>query len=74
MDSDSARSRLEELGLSDEQISEIIPLIVREGMEAPPKGVPRALSEEGLRTQLAVETDPAKRLVLAAKVISESFS
>lgn len=71
MDIDTVRARLEEIGLKDDQIEEILPLLAAE--EAKPadnSGLRSSLLDIHLAMQN--EGDWRKRAALAAKIISLS--
>ncbi len=61
------RGRLEELGLDQEQINELEPLLEEREI---PEGELRAPVED-LKTQLSLETDWRKRAAIAARIISQ---
>jgi hypothetical protein len=63
------RGRLEEIGLSEDQINDVLPLLTREA--SPEKEVP--LSVQELRDKMDAEEDYTKRAALAAKIISLSL-
>lgn len=61
------RGRLEELGLDQEQINELEPLLEEREI---PEGELRAPVED-LKTQFSLETDWRKRAAIAARIISQ---
>lgn len=70
MDSDPSRNRLEELGIDPDDAEEVLSLLVEKKAPAE-QGVPSLVDE--LRAKLSLESDPTKRAILAAKVISLSL-
>lgn len=70
MDETSVRSRLEEIGLNDEQIADVLPFIADVAHPADTSGV-RA-TQEMIFEQLQHEPDWRKRASLAARLISIS--
>lgn len=73
MEPDDLRIRLEDIGLNSEQIEEVLPLLGIQNVEAPNDAVLSAYTGD-LRARLETETDPVKRAVLAAKIISADLS
>lgn len=77
MDTNSTRARLEEIGLSDEQVDDVISLIASDIPEEETPGSPVSssyLTEETLRDKLVLEDDPIKRAIIAARIISNSLT
>ena len=77
MDTNSTRARLEEIGLSDEQVDDVISLIASDVPESETPGFPVSLAysaEQALRDQLVLEDDPIKRAIIAARIISNSLT
>ena len=69
-DNNNTRARLEELGLSTEQIDEVTQLMAKKA-QPEESDVPSGIDE--LKEQLKSETDYIKRASLAAKIISLSL-
>lgn len=63
------RSRLEEIGLTQGQIDDVLPLLVKE--PSPEKEVVSSIQE--LKRQMSEEEDYTKRAAIAAKIISLSL-
>ena len=70
MDETLVRSRLEQIGLSDEQISDVLPYIADVAQPSGDSGFRAAQAE--IFEQMQSETDWRKRASLAAKYISIS--
>lgn len=68
--SNDIRSRLEELKISPDHIDDLIPLLTEERQPLDEEAALSVPELTDLRVQLALETDPIRRAVLAAKVIS----
>jgi len=68
-DDGNTRARLEELGLTQDQIDDLTPLLAKQ--VSTEQEVP--VSIQDLRTKLAIEADYTKRAVLAARIISLSL-
>lgn len=70
MDSNSIRTRLQEIGLNDEQVEEILPLVGETERPAAGGSLP---STEELIIAMQNEPDWRKRASLAARLISNSI-
>lgn len=71
MDPDTVRTRLQEIGLNDDQIEEVLPLLADQAGPADSGGpLP---SSTTLTMALRDEPDWRKRAVLAAQIISASL-
>ena len=64
------RSRLAEVGLTESQIDDVLPLLIQ---KAPTEESEGPSFIEGLRRQMDAEEDYTKRAALAARIISLSL-
>lgn len=71
-DINDIRGHLEEIGLTQSQIDEVLPLLV-DVNETPAEKEASRLLEEELRSELVIEPDWRKRAAIAARLISLSL-
>jgi len=72
MDEYGIRARLEDIGLSDDQIEEVLPLVTPEPV-AKSDGLVGVTEKSRIYEQLSYETDWRIRAALAARLISMSL-